>query len=156
MEPIVNKIHKSLIKKQKTVAVAESCTGGLLSYLLTKLAGSSKYYMLGVVTYSNEAKENILKVPRALIQRNGAVSKAVAEMMAERIKRLAKTDYAIGITGIAGPGAGTKEKPKGTVYIAVISPGKKISEKFNFKGSRKLVQKQAAFAALELLQTTLK
>lgn len=155
MERIVIKIHKSLVKKQKTLAVAESCTGGLLSFLLTELAGSSKYYMLGVVTYSNKAKENILKIPPALIQRNGAVSKAVAEMMADSIKRLGKTDYAIGITGIAGPGGGTKEKPKGTVYIAVTSRRKKISEKFSFKGTRKLVQKQAALKALELLQATL-
>lgn len=156
MEHIVIKIHKSLIKKQKTVAVAESCTGGLLSCLLTELAGSSKYYMLGVVTYSNKAKENILKIPPALIQRNGAVSKAVAEMMASKIRRLGKTDYGVGITGIAGPGGGSAKKPKGTVYIAVINPGKKISKKFCFKGSRKLIQKQAALAALELLQAMLK
>jgi len=156
MEPIVNKIHKTLIKKQKTVAVAESCTGGLLSSFLTKLPDSSSYYTLGVITYSNKAKENILKIPRSLIQKNGAVSKAVAQMMAGQVRLLAKSDYGIGITGIAGPGGRSRGKPKGTVFIAVISPRQKISEKFNFKGNRNQVQKQAALKALELLQNALK
>ena len=151
MEPIANKIHKALINKQKTLAVAESCTGGLLSNLLTRLAGSSKYYILGVVTYSNRAKENILKIPRSIIQKNGAVSKPVAEMMAEHIRRLAKTDYGIGVTGIAGPGGASPKKPKGTVFIAVSSSSKKVCKKFGFRGNRNLVQKKAALKALNLL-----
>lgn len=155
MEPIVIKIHKTLIKKHKTIAVAESCTGGLLSSLLTKLSGSSNYYLLGVVTYSNKAKENVLKIPHSLIQKKGAVSKAVAEMMATNVKGLAKADYGIGITGIAGPKGATPLKPVGRVFIAITSPQKTISKKFSFKGNRNLIQKQAALNALELLQLTL-
>lgn len=156
MELIVNKIHKALIKRQKTLAVAESCTGGLLSSFLTRLGGSSKYYTMGAVTYSNKAKENMLKIPRSVIQKNGAVSKAVAEMMASQIKRLARSDYGIGITGIAGPAGATPGKPKGTVFIAVNAPQKKISEKFKFMGGRNVVQKKAALAAMKLLLTTLR
>lgn len=155
MEPIVNKIHKALINKQKTLAVAESCTGGFLSSLLTRFAGSSKYYILGVVTYSNKAKENILKIPHSIIQKNGAVSKPVAEMMADHIRRLAKTDYGIGVTGIAGPGGASPKKPKGTVFIAVSSLSRKICKKFVFYGNRNLVQKKAALKALNLLLTWL-
>jgi nicotinamide-nucleotide amidase len=156
MQPFVIKIHKALIKKQKTLAVAESCTGGLLSSFLTTLPGSSNYYILGVVAYDNKAKENILKIPHSVIQKNGAVSKAVTEMMANSVRRLANADYGIGITGIAGPGGAAPKKPIGTVFIAVIGPCKKISEKFNFKGNRNLVQRQAALMALELLQATLR
>jgi len=111
---------------------------------------------LGVITYSNKAKENILKIPHSVIQKNGAVSKAVAEMMAGYVRRLAKTDYGISTTGIAGPSGATPEKPKGTVFIAVDSRRKKISEKFSFKGGRNLVQKQAALKAMELLRVILK
>ena len=155
MELIVNKIHKALIKRRETLAVAESCTGGLLSSLLTRLGGSSKYYVMGVVTYSNKAKKDILKIPRSVIQKNGAVSKVIAEMMAGRIRGLAKSDYGIGITGIAGPGGATPGKPKGTVFIAVNTRQKKISEKFKFTGGRNGVQKKAALAAMKLLLTTL-
>ncbi len=156
MQPFVIKIHKALIKKQKTLAVAESCTGGLLSSFLTSLPDSSNYYILGVVTYSNKTKENILKIPYSIIQKNGAVSKVVAEMMANSVRRLAKADYGIGITGIAGPGGATPKKPIGTVFIAVIGQSKKISKKFFFKGKRTLIQRQAALKALELLQATLR
>ncbi len=156
MQPFVIKIHKALIKKQKTLAVAESCTGGLLSSFLTSLPDSSNYYILGIVTYSNKAKENILKIPHSIIQKNGAVSKVVAEMMANSVRRLAKADYGIGISGIAGPGGATPKKPIGTVFIAVIDQSKKISKKFVFKGKRTLIQRQAALKAMELLQATLR
>ncbi len=155
METVVNKVHKNLLKRKKTIAVAESCTGGLLSSLLTSLSGSSKYFSLGLVTYSNKVKENILKIPGRLIAKEGVVSKKVAEMMAEQVRILAKTAYGISITGIAGPDGGSLKKPKGTVYIALRGPKTKICKKLFFRGSRKTIQKKSAYMALELLLSIL-
>lgn len=152
MERIINQAHKLLIKKQKTIAVAESCTGGLLSNFLTQIPGSSQYFILGVVAYSNKAKEIILRVPSAFIAKHGAVSKEVASLMAGGIRKIAKTDFGIGITGIAGPSGGTPQKPVGTVFIALDSKNKNISKKFYFSGSRLTVRKKAALKALELLR----
>ena len=151
MEGAVNQIHKLLIKKRKNVAIAESCTGGLLSNLLTQIPGSSQYFILGIVAYSNLAKETILRIPATIIARKGAVSKDVAKLMAKRVRSMAKTDFAIGITGIAGPGGGTKEKPVGTVFIALDSKNKKLCKKFRFTGTRLTIRKKAALKALELL-----
>ena len=151
MEHTVNQIHKLLIRKKKSIAVAESCTGGLLSNFLTQIPDSSKYFILGVVVYSNKAKENILKIPANIIAKKGAVSKNVAELLAKSVRLIAKADFGIGITGIAGPGGGSKEKPAGTVFIAIDTRNKKICKKFNFSGSRSSIRKQAALKALELL-----
>jgi nicotinamide-nucleotide amidase len=155
MEAIVEQIHKSLLKKRKTIAVAESCTGGLLSSLLTKKAGSSEYFIGGVVAYSNKAKVDALKIPRSVIVKNGAVSGPVVKLMAQRIRKLAKTDFGIGITGIAGPAGGTPRKPVGTVFIAVDSKDKRISGKFHFTGSRNAIRKKTALKSLELLKRLL-
>ena len=151
MQPIVNKIHSLLIKKRKTLATAESCTGGLLSKLLTDLPGSSKYFLLGLVTYGINAKEYVLKIPGKLIKTKGAVSKEVALQMARKVRNAAKADFGIGITGIAGPSGGTVQKPVGTVFIAVSSRDKKICQGFNFTGNRTIIRKKAALKALELL-----
>ncbi len=151
MQPIVAKIHSLLLKNQKCVSVAESCTGGLLSKLLTDITGSSKYFNLGVVVYSDKAKEVILRIPKRLISNKGAVSQEVAKTMAESVRRLAKTDFGIGITGIAGPGGGNAQKPVGTVFIAIDSKTKKTCRKFNFKGNRAAIRQKAALKALELL-----
>jgi nicotinamide-nucleotide amidase len=155
MEAIVNRIHKSLLKKRKTIAVAESCTGGLLSSLLTKEAGSSKYFIGGVIAYSNKVKEDILKIPRSVIAKKGAVSEPVVKLMAKRIRKMAKTDFGIGITGIAGPAGGTTRKPVGTVFIAIDSKDKKISKKFHFTGSRIAIREKTALKSLELLESLL-
>lgn len=151
MELIVNQVHKSLIKTKRTIAVAESCTGGLISYLLTQMSGSSQYFILGVVTYSNQAKTNILHIPETLIAKKGAVSREVAQKMAQSIRKLAKADFGIGITGIAGPAGGTPQEPIGTVFIAIDTKARKICKKFRFPGSRAVVRKKAALKALELL-----
>jgi len=153
MEPIVSKIHSFLIKRRKTVAVAESCTGGLTSSLLTQTSGSSQYFIEGVIAYSDKAKEVILKIPHYVIKKNGAVSKPVANLMAQRVRKIAKTDFGIGITGIAGPTGGTPKKPVGTVFIAIDSKYKKICKKFHFTGNRTAVRKKAALKSLELLQS---
>jgi nicotinamide-nucleotide amidase len=155
MQPLLLKIHSSLIKTGKTVAVAESCTGGQLSGLLTRLSGSSKYFILGVVAYHNRAKESLLEVPRAVIASHGAVSARVAALMASKAREIAKTDYGIAITGIAGPTGATRQKPVGTVFIAIDGRNKKICRKFSFKGPRLSIRKKAALQALELLSSTL-
>lgn len=155
MEQIVSQAHKLLIKKRKNIAVTESCTGGLLSNLLTKIPGSSKYFILGIVAYSNKAKENILKLPRDIIAQKGAVSKDVSGLLAKSVRLIAKTDFGIGVTGIAGPAGGSKEKPVGTVFISVDSKNKRICKEFNFTGSRAAIRKKSALKALELLNKLL-
>ncbi len=156
MQDLINQIHKSLLKNKKTIAVAESCTGGFLSNLLTKTSGSSQYFILGIVAYSNKAKESILKIPSSLIAREGAVSQSAALAMARQIRKIAGADFGIGITGIAGPKGGTAQKPVGTVFIALNSKNKKIAKKFLLQGSRFKIRRQAALKALGLLSASLK
>lgn len=155
MQDIVRQIHKLLLKKGRTIAVAESCTGGLLSNLLTKLSGSSLYFILGTVVYSNWAKLSLLKISKVAINRHGAVSEEVAKAMATSIRKIAKSDYAIAITGIAGPSGGGVQKPVGTVFIALAGKNKQIVHKFIFKGNRTSIRKQAALKALHLLKKLL-
>lgn len=152
MQRIVNQIHKLLIQNRKTIAVAESCSGGWLSLLLTQTPGSSGYFILGIVAYSNKAKQRILKIPLALLAKKGAVSKEVAQKLAQSVRKLAKTDFGIGITGIAGPTGATPQKPVGRVFIAIDSKTRKICKKFHFKGNRTTVRKKAALKSLELLK----
>ena len=151
MQPFVKKVHAFLIKKRKTLAVAESCTGGLISKLLTELPGSSSYFSLGVVTYSNKAKEKILKIPGQLIAKKGAVSIEVARKMASSVRSIAKTDFGIGVTGIAGPGGSTAAKPAGTVFIAIAGKHKTLCKKFKFSGNRNAIRRKAALQSLKLL-----
>ena len=113
------KLHKKLIDKKLTISVAESCTGGLLSSNLTKLANSSKYFRMGLITYSNEAKTKILKVDRNIIKKYGAVSKECCEEMVKNLSKISKSKINVSITGIAGPGGGSKLKPVGLVYIGI-------------------------------------
>jgi len=155
MENITKQVHDQLIKTGKTIAVAESCTGGLLSSLLTSLSGSSKYFILGAITYSNKAKSD-LHIPVTIIAKKGAVSKEVASKMAQGIRKLAKTDFGISVTGIAGPTGGSSEKPVGTVFIATSSKSKSICKKFRFTGNRSAIRKKAALHALKLLKLILR
>jgi len=133
-----------------TIAVAESCTGGLLASRLTDVPGSSDYVERGVVCYSNRSKTELAGVPAALIAEHGAVSEPVARSMAEGIRSRAGTNIGIGITGIAGPGGGTPEKPVGTVSVAVISDDETRVRTFQFIGGRDMVKFQAAQAALNM------
>jgi len=133
-----------------TIAVAESCTGGLLASRLTDVPGSSDYVERGVVCYSNRAKTELAGVPAALIAEHGAVSEPVAQAMAEGIRSRAGTNVGIGITGIAGPGGGTLEKPVGTVSVAVIVDDETRVRTFQFIGGRDMVKFQAAQAALNM------
>jgi nicotinamide-nucleotide amidase len=138
-----------------TLAVAESCTGGLVAHRLTEVPGSSNYFMEGVVTYSNEAKTRLLGVPSELIERHGAVSAEVAEAMAEGVKRRAATDFGLSVTGVAGPGGGTPEKPVGLVYISLADDAHTEHRRVMLPGDRHLIRWRASQAALDLLRRRL-
>jgi len=130
-------LHKKLIKKKLTISVAESCTGGLLAHNLTKLANSSKYFQMGLVTYSNDAKIKILKINKKIINKYGAVSPECCEAMVKKLTRVSKSKINISITGIAGPGGASKNKPVGLVYIGIIKGKKLIVEKNIFKAKKR-------------------
>jgi PncC family amidohydrolase len=156
MRSLVIPISQLLIKKGKTIAVAESCTGGLLSNLLTSIPGSSQYFLLGMVAYSNQSKISLLNIPAIVIKRYGAVSAQVCRLMAKNIRRIASSSYAIGISGIAGPGGGTATKPVGTVFISVASKNKVATKKFHFTGTRLEIKRKTAIKALSILKRLLK
>jgi nicotinamide-nucleotide amidase len=138
-----------------TLSVAESCTGGLLAQRLTSVPGSSKYFIEGVVTYANDAKTRALGVEPMLLMEYGAVSAPVAEAMAEGMRKRAGTDFALSITGVAGPDGGTDEKPVGTVFIALANEFQTEHRKLNLPGDRNLVRWRASQAALDLLRRRL-
>ncbi len=138
-----------------TIAAAESCTGGLLTSRLTDVPGSSRYVNRAVVTYSNESKTDLLGVPAALIAAEGAVSEPVAMAMATGIKRSAGVDVGVGVTGIAGPGGGTPEKPVGMVCLAVVTPKESRVRTARFIGEREQVKYQASQAALDMVRRLL-
>lgn len=139
----------------RTVAVAESCTGGKLGDALTDAPGSSDYFLGGVISYSNDAKIDLLGVDKAAILEEGAVSEKVAEMMAQGVMRLFGADVGIGITGIAGPTGATPTKPIGLVYVAVCSSESKECVRDVFEGTRTSVKDQAINRAIQLLDSFL-
>jgi len=145
------KVLKKFAQQGLTLSIAESCTGGLVGNLLTNVAGSSAYFLLGIIAYDNAAKAKLLKIPLSLIKKHGAVSQAVASAMAQGVKKILKTDVGLGITGIAGPGGGSTAKPVGLVFIAVSHGPKTVIKKFIFKGTRLSIKNQAAQEALKLL-----
>lgn len=138
--------------KGLTVAVAESCTGGLIGQRLTSLPGSSAYFELGVVTYSDRAKVDLLKVPEALIRQKGAVSADVAQTMAESVREQSGADLGLAVTGIAGPSGGTKEKPVGLVFLALADKKSSVGRQHLFSGDREGIRVRASQAALDLLR----
>ncbi len=138
----IKKLHKKLIDKKLTISVAESCTGGLLASNLTKLANSSKYFQMGLTTYSNEAKLTILKVNKNIIKKYGAVSKECCETMLKNLSKISKSKINVSITGVAGPGGGTKDKPVGFVYIGIKMGRYILISKNKFKSkNRNIIQK---------------
>ena len=140
-----------LTSRKKTLSVAESCSGGLVSHRLTNVPGSSKFFKMGLIAYHNAIKTEVLKVSKSLIATHGAVSQPVACKMAENIRKIAKTDFGIGITGIAGPAGGTKAKPVGLVFIAVANKSGVSVKKFIFAGNRLAIKSRASEEALRLL-----
>ena len=141
-----------LFERKATLAVAESCTGGLIGAELTEVAGSSAYFLAGLCTYANAAKEAVLGVPHELIEAHGAVSREVARAMAAGACERGGADYGLSTTGIAGPGGGTVEKPVGLVYVGLSHAGKHHEVEFHFGGSRAAVRERAVAAALDLLR----
>ncbi len=154
-ETIEQLVGTLLRDKRKTISTAESCTGGYIAHLLTKIRGSSDYYVGSVISYAYEIKETELEVPHDVILQQGAVSKSVVEQMAKTIRKKYKTDYSIAASGIAGPTGGTKEKPVGTVWIAIGTPDGIISEKFLFGDNRERNIQKTAHAALVMLKKEL-
>ena len=134
-----------------TVSVAESCTGGRLSSILTDIPGSSEYYKMGMVVYSNQAKIQFVGVNHEIIHQHGAISKQTAYELAAGIKKLANTNIGIGITGIAGPTGGSPEKPVGTVYIGVVIDDEAKINKYIFSGNRAQNKRQFTLAALNMI-----
>jgi len=143
MKSLTNKVIKKLIKKKLNISFAESCTGGLLSSKITSISGSSKVFNLGLITYSNEAKMNILKVSKKILNKYGAVSKECCLSMVKNLSKISKANISVSITGIAGPNGGTKLKPVGLVYIG-IKKGNKIIIKENFFKSKNRITIQKA------------
>ncbi len=141
-----------LVMKQKTVAVAESCTGGLVAERLTRVPGSSSFFLGGVVCYSNELKTRLVGVPADLIAAEGAVSKPVAQALAEGVRRRTGVSIGVGITGIAGPSGGSPEKPVGSVFIALADDRSTEVRRFQFPGDRERVRTWASVAALEMIR----
>ena len=152
MEQVVGEL---LAERGMQIGVAESCTGGLITSRLTDVPGSSRYVRQSVITYSNEAKSQLLGVPPELLAEHGAVSEPVALAMADGIRSQSKVDVGIGVTGIAGPGGGTPEKPVGTVAVAAVTAGQTRSRVFRFFGEREQVKFQASQAALDMVRRML-
>lgn len=158
----MNYFNSSIIKKAQEIieiaslknlkiATAESCTGGLLAAIFTEISGSSKVLERGFVSYSNEAKSEILGVNPKIIEKYGAVSQETAKEMAEGAIKNSKAQIAIAITGIAGPSGGSKEKPVGLVYIAILNNNRTFIRKFNFAGNRSEIRKQTIIESLEII-----
>ena len=148
-------VGKLLAAKNNTVATAESCTGGYLAHLLTSIPGSSSYYTGSILAYANVIKENILQVDKNILIQNGAVSEACVKAMAENCRRIMHTDYAIATSGVAGPSGGSKEKPVGTVWIAVATPTHCIARVFNMGDHRGRTIERTALMGLDMLRKEL-
>jgi nicotinamide-nucleotide amidase len=140
-----------LLEKKLTLAVAESCTGGLIASRLTDVPGSSDFLERGLVTYSNKSKKELLGVPAAVLEKHGAVSEETARLMAEGVRKLAGTDLGLSSTGIAGPSGGSKEKPVGTVYLALADAKKTVCRHFAFRWDRKRNKLVFSEAALMMI-----
>jgi nicotinamide-nucleotide amidase len=154
-ETLEEVIVKLLAQRNQTLAVAESCTGGLLANRVTNVPGASAVFCAGYVCYTNKAKIEMLNVDRQLIEKHGAVSEQVARALAENARECAGSDYALATTGIAGPGGGSADKPVGTVYVARAAPGETIAMKFFFPSDREAFKQLTTQAALELLRRRL-
>jgi nicotinamide-nucleotide amidase len=145
------RIGRILRERRMKIAVAESCTGGLIANRITNIQGASDYFDMGFVTYSNDSKELYLFVPEEVIAEKGAVSSEVAKEMAEGLKETTEADVALSVTGVAGPGGGTPEKPIGTVYVGLASKDGTFVRKFLFSGDRLSIKEQTSEEALKMV-----
>ena len=145
-------LHKRLIKKKLTISVAESCTGGLLAHNLTKLANSSKYFQMGLTTYSNQAKIKILKINKKIIKKYGAVSEECCKSMVQNLNKISKSKINVSITGIAGPGGASKNKPVGLVYIGIKKSKIVLIKENKFKSkNRNSIQKSTVRKVIKII-----
>ena len=152
MKNLANKLVKKLIQKKLNVSFAESCTGGMLSSTITSVSGSSKVFNVGLVTYSNKAKIDILKVPKKIISKYGAVSNECCLSMVKNLSKISKANISVSITGVAGPNGGTKLKPVGLVYIGIKKGNKIIVQKSLFKNKNRIsIQKATTMKVLKIL-----
>ena len=152
MIKLAKKVVKLLSKKRLKISFAESCTGGLLSSSITSISGSSKVFTLGLITYSNQAKIKVLKVPKRIIMKHGAVSDETCLSMVKNLNKISKTNLSVSITGVAGPKGGTRKKPVGLVYIGIKKNNKFLVKKFLFKNKkRKSIQRSTVNKALNLI-----
>jgi nicotinamide-nucleotide amidase len=152
MNSLNRNIVKKLLKKKITISFAESCTGGMLSKTITSISGSSKVFNLGIVSYSNQSKINVLKIPKKIIKKHGAVSEQVCLSMVKNISKIAKTNMSVSITGIAGPKGGSIKKPIGLVYIGIKRGNRIAITKCLFKNKgRYYIQKKAVNKSLSLI-----
>jgi PncC family amidohydrolase len=147
-EPLVEQLGENLVLAGKTLAIAESCTGGALSAVLTDVAGSSRYFIGGLVVYSNSAKTRFLHISHDLLEEHGAVSYETAYGMAESVRLEFGSSIGLSITGIAGPGGGTPEKPVGLVFMGLSDEQRTTVLEFHFTGSRQVIRKSATIQAL--------
>jgi nicotinamide-nucleotide amidase len=154
-ETLEQVVVRLLTQRRERLAVAESCSGGLLADRITDVPGASAVFDRGVVTYSNRAKEELLGIPAAVIAREGAVSPEVAHLMAQGVRKKSATEWGVGITGIAGPGGGTEEKPVGLVYLALEGPEVSLVRELRWRGERSLIKRRTTQAALDLLRREL-
>ena len=145
-------LNKKLIKKRLTLSVAESCTGGLLAHNLTKLANSSRYFQMGLTTYSNQAKKKILKVNKNIIKKYGSVSKECCKSMVQNLSKISKSKINVSITGIAGPGGASKNKPVGLVYIGIKKGRTLLIKENKFKSkNRNSIQKSTVKEVIKII-----
>lgn len=151
-ESMAEIVGRLLVKKGLCVSVAESCTGGLIGHLLTAIPGSSRYFLGGIVSYSNDAKKELLGVRAGTLKQEGAVSNKTAEEMAESIRRRLHADLGVAVSGIAGPDGGSKEKPVGTVHFALASAQETLSQGYRFGGNRAAVKRNSATMALDWIR----
>ena len=157
MNLLVKKIINKLVKKKLKISIAESCTGGMLSSGITSVSGSSKVFTLGLITYSNQSKTKVLKVPKNIIRKYGSVSAPVCLAMVKNLSKISKTNISVSITGIAGPSGGTKIKPVGLVYVGIKKNNKISVKKYLFKNKgRSYIQRSAVNKCLELILNALK
>ena len=157
MKKLSQKVVKILKKKRLNVSFAESCTGGLLSSTITSISGSSKVFTIGLVTYSNQSKINLLKVPKSIIRKHGAVSYEACLAMVKNLSKISKTNISVSITGVAGPKGGTKMKPVGMVFIGIKKGNKTLVKKHLFKNKKRTsFQRVAVIKALNLILSFLK
>ncbi len=157
MKKKAHKIIKILKKKKFKIAFAESCTGGLLSSIITSINGSSKVFTIGLVTYSNKSKNIILKVPNKILNKYGAVSEQCCLSMVKNLGKISKSDISLSITGIAGPSGGTKQKPVGLVYVGVKKHNKISVKKYLFKNKgRDYIRKNTVNRSLSLILNLIK